>query len=273
MWMGVALGGVAVKPAGLINSQKEGRTLLPKIVRPTESKSEWLNGASADLPSRWGGVAPPRGFDSRLTLHDSTVQVGAMQRCTGNLAVGGSFMVDPSKTGGYMYALLLTDLQAQVARMRAYSEDLESVRDALDYAIDANERLIETLPVLDRVGERGTVRVEDIRGCASQRDALRYIAHRNNGVVRLNGAVDLIMEAGLTSGKRSSLRASLYNYVNDSNDWEFVDRGVFRLLSGAGPPQPQNWHDTGDHTYLDASGRNGTGKESTQNRRNGVSRD
>ena len=67
-----------------------------------------------------------------------------------------------------MYAELMAELQRQVDHMKAWSEDLISVQCALDEAIEANEKLIELLPVLDHIGSRGVVTVEEIALCSSQ---------------------------------------------------------------------------------------------------------
>lgn len=70
----------------------------------------------------------------------------------------------------------------------------------------------------------------DLTGCRTQGEALYLIAKRNSGVVRVKDAGDLIADAGLSKAKKSSLVATLHNYLSSNQDWEWQSPGVFSLV-------------------------------------------
>lgn len=70
----------------------------------------------------------------------------------------------------------------------------------------------------------------DLADCRTQREALYRIARRNNGLVRVKDAGDLIADAGLSSAKKSSLVATLHNYLSGNQDWEWQEPGLFSLV-------------------------------------------
>lgn len=74
-------------------------------------------------------------------------------------------------------------------------------------------------------------RVEpDFTGCRTQREALCRIAQHNSGVVRGKDAGDLIADAGPSKAKKSSLVATIHNYLSSNQDWDWQAPGVFSLV-------------------------------------------
>ena len=72
----------------------------------------------------------------------------------------------------------------------------------------------------------------DIKHCETQPEALRTYAKLNDGLVNVTKAGDLIIQAGLSKGKRASVHSTLHNFMTRRNDeWEWVEPGLFRLKS------------------------------------------
>ena len=81
------------------------------------------------------------------------------------------------------------------------------------------------------------VTVEDIMHCRNQRGILREYALRNGGYARLSDVASLVVEAGKSRGKRSSVRSTLNNYCRDSDDWVYSEPGVYRLKETIPPDE------------------------------------
>ena len=75
-----------------------------------------------------------------------------------------------------------------------------------------------------------SIDVEFIRKCRTQREALREIAKRNGGVVRAKDAAPLILEAGLSKGKLTSVVSTTHNLLNSGDEWEYIEPGTFKLV-------------------------------------------
>ena len=67
--------------------------------------------------------------------------------------------------------------------------------------------------------------------CRTQREALREIAKLRGGIVRAREAAPLILRAGLSKGKLTSVVSTVHNLLNSGEEWEYVEPGTFRLIA------------------------------------------
>ncbi len=71
--------------------------------------------------------------------------------------------------------------------------------------------------------------VEEVRECFTQADALRQIAYRNGGVVRVREAKRLLHESGRWSGSEDSIRATITRLLRRGSDWVPMGKGAYHL--------------------------------------------
>ena len=81
----------------------------------------------------------------------------------------------------------------------------------------------------------GNATVNDIKG-HSQRRAMYVIAGKNDGLLPLNNAVDLVVAAELNKGTRKSSLSTLHHYLSNNPDFEWISPSTFRLLMGEDDP-------------------------------------
>lgn len=79
-----------------------------------------------------------------------------------------------------------------------------------------------------------------ISDCRTQREALVALALHNGGVVRARDAAQIIYDAGMARGKLTSAIATVHNLLNNSDEWERIAPGTFRLtqMDEAGREDP-----------------------------------
>ena len=70
--------------------------------------------------------------------------------------------------------------------------------------------------------------------CATHMEAFKEIARGSGGAVRMSEAGRLVKEAGLSKGKASSITSSMYNRVESSTEWEYLEPGTYHLVEYAG---------------------------------------
>ena len=76
-------------------------------------------------------------------------------------------------------------------------------------------------------------------GFPPQADVLRTYAELNNGLAAITPATDLIIKAGMSKGKRNSVRSTLYNHVvKHTETWQWVQPGTFRWIGNGRFPSP-----------------------------------
>ena len=73
--------------------------------------------------------------------------------------------------------------------------------------------------------------IAEINNCRNQREALKWIARRQGGRVRVRDAARLIERSSLTKGQLASIRATLLRYVKEHPDWVSEGGGYFALVS------------------------------------------
>ena len=75
----------------------------------------------------------------------------------------------------------------------------------------------------------GAAVVDDIKACKTQRSALYVIGQKNDGLIDLNSAVDLIVAAQLNRGTRKSALSTLHHFMSASDDFQWVAPSTFTL--------------------------------------------
>ena len=119
---------------------------------------------------------------------------------------------------------------------------LDKEREDLAQTIEQTEAVLEAYahwqaqePSPDSAAEPGRddsgVTAQDIAHCHTQREALYRVAVSKGGKVNIREAAKLILAAGLSGGKVASINATLHRIVSQSDDWEYVEPGVFKLVS------------------------------------------
>ena len=76
----------------------------------------------------------------------------------------------------------------------------------------------------------GNATADDILDCAKYRHALWPIARRNDGIVVLADATNLILAVMKPHGKYDSMKGALGKFMRTDPRWERVTRGQYRLL-------------------------------------------
>ena len=128
------------------------------------------------------------------------------------------------------YDRLLHDLCVQE---EVLTQELEVVRKKLQTTRDFKDVFeawcVEKSPGPTTGGRHGHIEPQDIAYCSTQHEALKYIARLSGGLVNPTEAASLVLAAGLSSGKRSSVVSTLSGYLSKGDAWEWMDAGVYRL--------------------------------------------
>ena len=84
------------------------------------------------------------------------------------------------------------------------------------------------------------IRPERLSHFPTQHDALMEIARLSDGCANATDAAPLMVEAGLSKGKRRSIISTLHKFQSErTNLWQWVEPGLFRLLEPANNPQSE----------------------------------
>ena len=81
----------------------------------------------------------------------------------------------------------------------------------------------------DENGKHGHLGPQDIAYCTTQHEALKQIARLSGGLVNPTEAASIVLDAGLSQGKKSSVVSTLSGYTSNEDVWEWVDAGLYRL--------------------------------------------
>lgn len=100
----------------------------------------------------------------------------------------------------------------------------------------ACEIMLEAYAAVDKLGVETELRHAHIRPsriaqCRTQVEAFEEIARLSRGIVRVTEASRLVHSAGLSQGKARSIASGIRHKLLESDDWELVEPGTFRLLS------------------------------------------
>ena len=132
------------------------------------------------------------------------------------------------------------DLGAEIAHLR---EEMASVHDMKE----ATLRWIRSKRAASSKNNQWPVTLEEVRHCRTQRAVLREWALTNNSYARITDVAEFIMQTDLPNGTKDSVRASLTNFVKESDQWQYDSPGVYRLLEAIQPsedgdvvPHPEN---------------------------------
>ena len=127
---------------------------------------------------------------------------------------------------------LIADQRARKASVQA------SIQKQLDEC-DANIAALETaLAIHDESNhitpEQHKIAISPRRlraNAKTQSEALKYIARYSDGTVSYNDARDLLIAAKMTHGKARNVASHIHKIMADSDEWEKVSPGVFRLVN------------------------------------------
>ena len=88
-------------------------------------------------------------------------------------------------------------------------------------------------------GIHGHIRLSQINDCKNQIEGWERIAQLSNGFARPSDGAQLLIEAGLSKGRRRSVVSTASNHMSNSDDWERTEAGTYRwLLYGASDHNP-----------------------------------
>jgi hypothetical protein len=119
-------------------------------------------------------------------------------------------------------------------------------------------------PAARAPGMHDHIRLSQIRDCKNQIEGWEQLARLSGGFARPSDGAQLLIDAGLSKGKRRSVVSTASNHMSNSDDWERTDAGTYRwVLYGAsdhdpagqeGDEWPAELYPTGDgdaspHTY------------------------
>ena len=115
---------------------------------------------------------------------------------------------------------LLAQWKAEIAELQQKIDAVELVREMFqEVSPDGNG-----VAVLD-------IDIDLIKDCRTQREALKEIARQSQGVVRVREVPSVLKAAGLSNAKPASISSTSYNIMSNSDDWEYVEPGKFRLVN------------------------------------------
>ena len=118
-----------------------------------------------------------------------------------------------------VYAIAVLEGESDVDKLvSSESEPIEKNSDS--EGPDANEEVM-----------CGRATIHDIIDSPSQRQAMYVIAEKNDGILELNGAAELVMAAGMSKSNVRTVSASLHNYLSNNGDFEWIAPSQFRLKS------------------------------------------
>ena len=120
------------------------------------------------------------------------------------------------------------ELEKELADVRERKEVAEKFRHVFDAW--AAEKVPEPAGEGKRHSHLGP---QDIAHCTSQHEALKEIARLSGGLVNPTEAASIVLDAGLSRGKKSSVVSTLSGYLAKDDIWEWVDAGVYRLRETA----------------------------------------
>ena len=131
-------------------------------------------------------------------------------------------------------------LRAKLGKRRKELEATLAQVDADIMTVDRTLKLLaEGMPTEPTALPRAEIVVDDIKHCRTQADVLRTYAELNNGLAIITPATDLIIEAGMSKGKRNSVRSTLYNHMlKHPEAWQWVQPGTFRWVGNGRLPLP-----------------------------------
>ena len=122
--------------------------------------------------------------------------------------------------------IILTKLDNKIQALREQIAELEQDKAAVARTVVLYEKEIG-LPPSD-YGQLG-VTVADLQHCKTQLEAIRAYARLNNGLVPVNKVAKTMYDAGLTKGKLTSIRSTVYRHVSSHPDeWNYVEPGIFQ---------------------------------------------
>ena len=136
--------------------------------------------------------------------------------------------------------VVIRTLRAKLGNRR---KEIETTLAQVDADIMMADRMLkllaEEMPTEPTALPRAEVVVDDIKHCKTQADVLRTYAELNNGLAVITPATDLIIKAGMSKGKRNSVRSTLYNHaVKHTEAWQWVQPGTFRWIGNGRFPSP-----------------------------------
>ena len=127
--------------------------------------------------------------------------------------------------GGQESALVgaIRHLDERAASLRSKLATIERARAALQQVVVSD--------VVADVASGDESIIAEIEKSKNQRAALKMIASRQGGRVRVRDAARLIERSSLTKGQLASIRATLLRYVKEHPDWVSEGDGYFALVS------------------------------------------
>ena len=133
------------------------------------------------------------------------------------------------------YERLMLDLHAREEHLEKELADVRERKEVAEkfrhvYDAWAAEKVPEPTSEGKRHNHLGP---QDITHCTSQHEALKEIARLSGGLVNPTEAASIVLDAGLSRGKKSSVVSTLSGYLSKDDTWEWVDAGVYRLRETA----------------------------------------
>ena len=133
---------------------------------------------------------------------------------------------------------LATTMREMWDEYRKLAESLEhellNVREKMDACQTLLPDLYSRAPTASGgTGIHAAVQRHHIVNCPTQREAWKEMARVSGGVARPSDGAQLLIDAKLTDKPRRSVVSNAISWMNDSDTWERVDKGTYRLLEGS----------------------------------------
>ena len=131
----------------------------------------------------------------------------------------------------------LNDIRALIAQLTEEASVLEKQLERVRYTLEAAQHIRDVFSREERTIDPSFVEIspDEVRACASQREVLHLYARTHGGVVHVGRVARMIFDSGISKGKYSSIRSTIHNKMTKlSDEWEWVEPGIFRLKSQNG---------------------------------------
>ena len=147
---------------------------------------------------------------------------------------------------------LKQELEEHQTKYAMQESELQATKDVMDALQQVLNYMTSTVGITNgSAGLHSHIRISQLTHCNNQREMWRAIARLSGGYARPNEGAQLIIDAGLSTKPKRSVMSNASNYMSRSDQWEWADKGRYRLLENV--PGGQSDDDEGDSKWTEQS--------------------
>ena len=211
-----------------IASLTEQRSLLVSKLADINSAISTVDSLTGDSPQDSVTRTQTRTFKEQLTsaIHEALLREGPLHRKT---------ILNRVSSMGIQIGL--TNPLASLASYLSTDDRFVNVGKGI-WALAGQA----TNSTVNETPRHANITANELTGFTKLSDALAVIAMRHDGIVHCSEAARLLLEAGVTqAATRASANAVIHRTLNQSEEWEKTEPGVFRYLPFSAALVEVNW--------------------------------